>query len=276
MSSLLLSGIYLSNTLSRVTTCESGLITGGAFSLSGSNLGLTLNRSSENITIPSIPLPAGTDIYSTPVEITEESPYTVPSTGSYAIVAIGGRGGTGGKGGDRPNNFRYGGRGGSGGDGYITYSTVSLSEGDTITISPGAIGASGAEEEVGDTGGTTYVLKNGSTIVTASGGSGGNPGAAATSMSGGAGGQGGDGSRGGSGGLGGNEPSGRGPNGLGGDSIGPNNSSRTSTSDRYAVNWSVPFEIFGEQFYNLNDLMEYSGTGRAFIMGVAASIYPLP
>lgn len=100
------------------------------------------------------------------VDITElhNGKYTIPSAGTYTILAIGGKGGNGGKGGDggmggnvyvadsngepTPAVCGYGGKGGEGGKGgygFITVENVTLKTGDILTISKGTAGLDGSD-----------------------------------------------------------------------------------------------------------------------------------
>ena len=85
----------LSKTPSQVSTLQNGQITEGAFNLSGQNLGLTLNRSVGNISIPSVTLPQSSGANSVNVSISgnkltvkvdgHSDSVTLPSSSSATI-----------------------------------------------------------------------------------------------------------------------------------------------------------------------------------------------
>jgi hypothetical protein len=89
------------------------------------------------------------------VGILSSTTYTIPSSGTYILKAVGGGGSSGGN-----SNQANG-----GGSGYYTTLTTNLTAGDVLTINIGAAGAITTNN-----GGTTTIVKNGTTIVSAAGG----------------------------------------------------------------------------------------------------------
>jgi hypothetical protein len=104
--------------------------------------------------------------------------FIVPYVGTYSIHAVGGGAGASAS---WHGNF-YGSGGGSG---YYSTTNLTLQPGEVLTISIGSAGAGSAWNGSGGPGGTTTVIRNGSTILSASGG---NPGGNAIGGSGGSGG----------------------------------------------------------------------------------------
>ena len=125
--------------------------------------------------------------------LTSGTSYTIPGAAtSVTVVCIGGGGGGGG-GTLRTNNTGPYTGGGGGGGGVVSYTTLSLTAGRVITFAIGAGGAlTGARDGgysgpvVGQNGGTTSVLYNGSTVCSGAGGAGGGSSVYAAPLPGGA------------------------------------------------------------------------------------------
>ena len=181
--------------------------------------------------------------------------------------------------------------------------------GDEIQISwgssgTGATATDGTDGRMGKNGGDTTVALNGEVIITGAGGYGGNGGKAGTAGQAGsltysngtyvavhgAGGTGGKGGLGGNGSLGGDGGKGgyggfsfddvggaNGEKGSEGFTIAPNALSFAVGSDGVAsLIWEEPYEVFGESFAGLGDLMNLENTlnGRVFIVKTA-NTFPL-
>ena len=102
---------------------------------------------------------SGASNSATPTAITaflSSGTFTAPSSGTYTLKAVGGGGSSGGAG-NQANG---------GGSGYYTSASVNLTAGDVLTVNIGAGGPANTND-----GGTTSVVRSGSTLVSAAGGS---------------------------------------------------------------------------------------------------------
>ncbi len=102
---------------------------------------------------------SGASNSATPTAITaflSSGTFTAPSSGTYTLKAVGGGGSSGGAG-NQANG---------GGSGYYASASVNLTAGDVLTVNIGA----GGQPNTND-GGTTSVVRSGSTLVSAAGGS---------------------------------------------------------------------------------------------------------
>jgi hypothetical protein len=102
---------------------------------------------------------SGASNSATPTAVTpflSSGTFTAPSTGTYTLKAVGGGGSSGGA-----SNQANG-----GGSGFYTAATVSLTAGDVLTVNIGAGGPINSND-----GGTTSVVRSGTTLVSAAGGS---------------------------------------------------------------------------------------------------------
>jgi len=95
---------------------------------------------------------------------TSEQTYTVSKSGTYKLEAWGSQG-------ESYNSTYIGGKGG-----YIS-GTISLTQGDVLTITTGGVGTNGGgvSSSAADGGGATIIKLNGTTIMTAAGGGGASP-----------------------------------------------------------------------------------------------------